>query len=36
MRETARDYARRALDVSRASGNRQQQNAAAQILEKLR
>jgi tetratricopeptide (TPR) repeat protein len=36
MRETARDYARRALDVSRASGNRQQQNAAAQMLEKLR
>jgi tetratricopeptide (TPR) repeat protein len=35
MRETARDYARRALDVSRASGNRQQQNAAAQMLEKL-
>jgi tetratricopeptide (TPR) repeat protein len=36
MRESARDYARRALDVSRASGNRQQQNAAAQMLEKLR
>jgi tetratricopeptide (TPR) repeat protein len=36
MRETARDYARRALDVSRASGNRQQQNAATQMLEKLR
>jgi tetratricopeptide (TPR) repeat protein len=36
MRDSARDYAQRALDVSRASGNRQQQNAAAQMLEKLR
>lgn len=36
MREPARDYARRALDVSRAAGNRQQQNAATQMLEKLR
>jgi tetratricopeptide (TPR) repeat protein len=35
-RETARDYAQRALDVSRAAGNRQQQAAAASILERLR
>ncbi len=34
--DSARDYARRALDVSRASGNRQQQNAAAKLLERLR
>jgi tetratricopeptide (TPR) repeat protein len=36
MRDPARDYAQRALDVSRAAGNRQQQNAAARLLEKLR
>ena len=36
MRDLARDYAQRALDVSRAAGNRQQQNAATQMLEKLR
>jgi len=35
-RGLARDYAQRALDVSRASGNRQQQNAAAQMLERIR
>lgn len=35
-REAARDYAQRALDVSRAAGNRQQQAAAASILERLR
>jgi len=34
-RDSARDYAQRALDVSRASGNRQQQNAAAQLLERI-
>ena len=36
MRDPARDYAQRALDVSRAAGNRQQQNAATRLLEKLR
>jgi tetratricopeptide (TPR) repeat protein len=36
MRDSARDYAQRALDVSRAAGNRQQQNAATRLLEKLR
>jgi len=36
MRDPARDYAQRALDVSRAAGNRQQQNAATQLLQKLR
>ena len=36
MRDPARDYAQRALDVSRAAGNRQQQDAAARLLEKLR
>lgn len=36
MRDAARDYAQRALDVSRAAGNRQQQNAATRLLEKLR
>jgi tetratricopeptide (TPR) repeat protein len=36
MREPARDYAQRALDVSRASGDRQQQSAATRMLEKLR
>jgi tetratricopeptide (TPR) repeat protein len=36
MRDPARDYAQRALDVSRASGIRQQQNAATQMLEKMR
>jgi tetratricopeptide (TPR) repeat protein len=35
MRDPARDYAQRALDVSRAAGNRQQQNAATRLLEKL-
>jgi tetratricopeptide (TPR) repeat protein len=36
MRDVARDYAQRALDVSSAAGNRRQQTAAAQLLEKLR
>jgi tetratricopeptide (TPR) repeat protein len=36
MRDPARDYAQRALDVSRAAGNRQQQSAAMRLLEKLR
>lgn len=35
-RQAARDYAQRALDVSRAAGNRQQQEAAARILERVR
>lgn len=35
-RQAARDYAQRALDVSRAAGNRQQQAAAARILERVR
>lgn len=35
-RAAARDYAQRALDVSRASGNRRQQDAAAQLLERTR
>jgi len=34
--QAARDYAQRALDVSRAAGNRQQQQAAARILERVR
>jgi tetratricopeptide (TPR) repeat protein len=35
-RDSARDYAQRALAVSRASGDRQQQKAATQILERIR
>lgn len=35
-RAAARDYAQRALDVSRAAGNRQQQVVTARILEQLR
>ena len=35
-REAARDYAQRALDVSRAAGNRQQQAVAARVLERVR
>jgi tetratricopeptide (TPR) repeat protein len=35
-REAARDYAQRALDVSRAAGNRQQQAAATRILKGVR
>ena len=35
-RQAARDYAQRALDVSRAAGNRPQQAAAARILEQAR
>jgi hypothetical protein len=35
-RQAARDYAQRALDVSRAAGNRQQEAAAARILERVR
>ena len=35
-RQAARDYAQRALDVSRAAGNRVQQEAAARILERAR
>ena len=35
-REAARDYARRALDVSRATGNRQQQDAALKLLERAK
>lgn len=35
-REAARDYAQRALDVSRAAGNRQQQAVAARLLERVR
>ena len=35
-RLAARDYAQRALDVSRAAGNRQQQAGAAGILERVR
>jgi len=35
-RQAARGYAQRALDVSRAAGNRQQQAAAARILEQVR
>lgn len=35
-RQAARDYAQRALDVSRAAGNRQQQAVAASILERAR
>jgi uncharacterized membrane protein (DUF2068 family) len=32
----AGDYAKRALDVSRASGNKPQQDAAARLLERAR
>jgi len=32
QRDAARDYAQRALDVSRAAGNRQQQDAAMKLL----
>ena len=35
-RQPARDYAQRALDVSRAAGNRPQQEAAARLLERAR
>lgn len=35
-RQAGRDYAQRALDVSRAAGNLQQQAAAARILEQVR
>jgi hypothetical protein len=35
-REAASDYARRALDVSRATGNRQQQEAALKLLERAK
>jgi len=35
-RQPARDYAQRALDVSRATGNRPQQEAAARLLERAR
>ena len=35
-RQAARDYAQRALDVSRAAGNRQQEAAAARILEQVK
>ena len=35
-RRPARDYAQRALDVSRAAGNRPQQEAAARLLERAR
>jgi tetratricopeptide (TPR) repeat protein len=35
-REAASDYARRALDVSRAIGNRQQQEAALKLLERTK
>jgi tetratricopeptide (TPR) repeat protein len=35
-REAAGDYARRALDVSRATGNRQQQDAALKLLERAK
>lgn len=35
-RPAARDYAQRALDVSRAAGNRNQQGAATRILERAR
>lgn len=36
MRDEARDYAQRALHVSRAAGHRPQQDAAARMLEKLK
>ncbi|MGH8703497.1 MAG: hypothetical protein ACREVR_20285 [Burkholderiales bacterium] len=35
-RQAARDYAQRAIGVSRAAGNRQQEAAAARILERVR
>ena len=35
-RESARDYANRALDVSRATGNRQQQDAALKLIERVK
>jgi hypothetical protein len=35
-RQAASDYARRALDVSRATGNRQQQDAALKLLERAK
>jgi tetratricopeptide (TPR) repeat protein len=35
-REAASDYARRALDVSRATGNRQQQDAALKLIERAK
>jgi len=35
-RDPARDYAQRALDVSRAAGNRQQQDAAMQLMGRAR
>jgi len=35
-RDAARDYAQRALEVSRAAGNRQQQDAAVQLMGRAR
>ncbi|HKA39523.1 MAG TPA: tetratricopeptide repeat protein [Burkholderiales bacterium] len=35
-REAARDYAQRALDVSRATGNRQQQETSLKLLERAK
>jgi tetratricopeptide (TPR) repeat protein len=35
-RAAARDYAQRALDVSRATGNRQQQDAALRLIERVK